>query len=340
MSGPPKKKRKTKRAHSRLPKGGVPQKDPFIEMLQQTTVKECVIEKENFIVCYDVFSVQETLKLLSCHRILSLPVLDAKNDSFLGFFDVIDAVCHCVKVIIEDEDMIELTPYEAISRRGDIFLKQSVSDVMNLSTVNPNCQVQESSSLFQAIGLFQKGIHRVAVLSGSSVVNILTQSDVIRFLISKETSFPDFFQKSVKQLSLCGPRPSITVRTDDPALKALLIIDEYKISAVGVVDEEGKLIGNFSASDIKGAVTTDDDDGAEPLGAILLPVSSFLKQGGMTLPVPMACKEDSTFDFVILKLASSRLHRIWVMDDSDHPIGLISLTDIMVNLISQFQERK
>jgi hypothetical protein len=46
--------------------------------------------------------------------------------------------------------------------------------------------------------------------------------------------------------------------------------------------QEGILVGNLSASDLKGStIVTDGDEGADPFGSLFLPVITFLKQGGM-----------------------------------------------------------
>lgn len=98
---------------------------------------------------------------------------------------------------------------------------------------------------------------------------------------------------------------------------------------------------------------TDYGDGADPFGTLLLPVLTFLKQGGMvTTPIvihhiahicsqsyfPVATvRPNTSFQLVLLKLMAMRVHRLWVTEENNHPVGVITLTDVMLALISQKQ---
>jgi len=106
---------------------------------------------------------------------------------------------------------------------------------------------------------------------------------------------------------------------------------------VAVVDDDGSLIGNFSASDLKGKGVTDYGEGSDPFGSLIMPVFQFLKHGGMsTFPVGTV-KPTTAFSLVLLKLIAMRVHRLWVVDENSHPIGVITLTDVMQALLSEKQ---
>jgi CBS-domain-containing membrane protein len=67
---------------------------------------------------------------------------------------------------------------------------------LDLSKLNPVCQVLKTSPLWECIGLFQKGVHRVAVINEEKkVINVLSQSDIVRFLASKMDQYYSFFGK-------------------------------------------------------------------------------------------------------------------------------------------------
>lgn len=221
------------------------------------------------------------------------------------------------------------------------MLSKQVKHIVDMSKINPVCQVRDTSPLLQTIGVFQKGIHRVAVIGADGqIVNILSQSDVIRFLLSEVDNFSPIFDKTVAELNL-GRHNPLTIHQDELTIKALKKMHENKISALAVVDDHGLLIGNLSASDLKGAVTTDDDSGADPLGSLLLPVLSFLRQGGMSCFPVATCTMKSSLNMILVNIVSSRVHRLWIVDEVGKPIGIVSLTDIMKSLIDLKQpERK
>ena len=43
---------------------------------------------------------------------------------------------------------------------------------------------------------------------------------------------------------------------------------------------------------------------------------------------PITTKLDATFEYVVLKMTASRIHRLWVVDDDNKLIGVISVGDI------------
>jgi len=42
---------------------------------------------------------------------------------------------------------------------------------------------------------------------------------------------------------------------------------------------------------------------------------------------------------VLMKATAARVHRVWVVDKSDRPVGLVSLTDI-IGALSEARERR
>lgn len=69
----------------------------------------------------------------------------------------------------------------------------------------------------------------------------------------------------------------------------------------------------------------------------MLPVLQFLKQGGMSYFPVASCTMSTTLNFVLLNLMGLRVHRLWVVDENQCPIGVISLTDVMKVIIDQKQ---
>jgi CBS domain-containing protein len=277
---------------------------------------------------------------LSSHKILSAPVVDWKAQRLLGFVDMLDLVSFVLSLYNAD---IHQTPLDSnlLFEKSNQFFSKPIKEIIDLSKRNPLCQVLKTSPLWECISLFQRGLHRVVVTNEErKIVGILSQSDVVRFLAGKMDEHYSFFGKTVEELNL-GTYSLITVRDTQPTIAALKILYEHKVSAVAVVNKEGILVGNLSASDLKGAtIVTDSDQGADPFGSLFLPVITFLKQGGMTKFPVGTCTRNTAFNFVLLRILALRVHRLWIVDEKEHPIGVISLTDIMKALIAEKQPER
>jgi len=83
------------------------------------------------------------------------------------------------------------------------------------------------------------------------------------------------------------------------------------------------LVGNFSASDLRGIGHTD-------LQQLLRPLTNFLSIYNVKSLYPLTCKPTDTLEYVILKLAGTRVHRLWVVDNEKNLLGVVSITDVMI----------
>lgn len=106
-----------------------------------------------------------------------------------------------------------------------------------------------------------------------------------------------------------------------------------------MLDENQKLVGTLSASDLRGYAPfflgpfssvlilffsglTD-----ETLSTLLQPVNQFISNAGQKGPI--RCFPDDKLDMAINKLVESKVHRLWVTDENDKPVGVLSLTDVI-----------
>merc|ERR1712232_1054134 len=97
-------------------------------------------------------------------------------------------------------------------------------------------------------------IHRVAVLDGGGEVDgMVSQSDVIGFVSNGLAAmFPDLSVAGIEQERVGNWDKVFSVTSKDPAMAAFELIHDLKVHGVAVVDaENGKLIGNISASDLR-----------------------------------------------------------------------------------------
>jgi len=101
----------------------------------------------------------------------------------------------------------------------------------------------------------------------------------------------------------------------------------HKVSAVAIVDESEQLVLNLSASEIRGLDHKNFD-------ALLLPITEFMHKmklipSAFSLRPPLTCLPTTTLETAIFRLATYRVHRLWIVDEQGRPVGVLSLTDIM-----------
>ena len=171
-----------------------------------------------------------------------------------------------------------------------------------------------------------------ASLSGSSIV-ILTQTDLLRY-IWKSLSIE--CKTLAMEVSELGWRRSnneinsavLTCAQDMEALVAYRLMFLHRKNSIAVVDKEGRIISNLSASDLRGLHHGNVD-------SLLLPVYEFLetnsreRNGGLLPDQLRTAKPDTPLDEIVQMILDCRIHRVWITNDNDEPVGVVSITDIL-----------
>lgn len=84
----------------------------------------------------------------------------------------------------------------------------------------------------------------------------------------------------------------------------------------------GRLMGTFSGTDLRGLFQ-------EKFPSLLKPVLDFIREQH---PQSLSCvtvPATAPLLDVVRLMAASRVHRVWMVNDSFEPIGVISMTDVL-----------
>lgn len=129
-------------------------------------------------------------------------------------------------------------------------------------------------------------------------------------------------------------------------LDAFKLMDEHKISAVGVVSqavrhrrrilcccsltdvvllEKGDLVATVSSSDIKFFLRT-----KFPMTHTVMEFVQSINDQMVDIRSPLICASRNTpLGDVIGRMAKAKVHRVFLVDGKDKPVGIVSVTDVM-----------
>lgn len=208
-------------------------------------------------------------------------------------------------------------------------------DVTLLPTVfiDTDLQTLLANMLFDSNG---KPVHRVALMKQAEVSSIITQSDVLKFLNHHQKEVGDCLNKTIEALGMYNPvRGVVTITEDVLAMEAFHMMYQKNLSCLGIVDKDGKLTGNVSASDLRGLVT-------QNFSSLSRTVTDFLKiSKALSRPYAtvlnarlndlrtLCVKKGSTFKQLLDMICKNRVHRVYVVNEKFSPIGLITLSDVI-----------
>jgi len=288
-----------------------------------------VRKKPKLICVADTTTLKEAMQILSSCNLLSLPVVNEEKQEFYGFVDVLDLAGYILAEWKRISVRLESSHFPAES-----LFETEIFEIVNFSNMNYPIYIREDASIQDAIKLFCRPrtvnrLHRIGVVNeNGKLVNVISQSDIIYFAVKHIDTIP----KSLVDLPIGTDqgliKSPIMVRIDSPFSDTLETLYKNKISGLALVDHEFKLCGNLSASDLRGMNSLGFDFF---LGSTL----QFLVKGTQSkLKRTQSVQPGDTFGSVLLLLEKERIHRVYITDQSGHPIGFISLID----LISRFPD--
>ncbi|CAG8838348.1 25876_t:CDS:2 [Gigaspora margarita] len=243
--------------------------------------------------------------------------------------------------------------------RKSSFLQKPIGELIGLTPESTHLTICHSEdSLAYLLDLFtRRQIHRVLVTDKTTmedpdvgeVINeeetqpcFISQTDVVRFLFQNnhrlgkilDTMASDVINKAIKvsetltfeRQNLLRQPSSVTIH--DQALAAFRKIHQDEVSAVAVVNDDGSIVSEVSAADLRGL-------NRERLSDLKKPVIMFLVSCKGTLIKPFTCHGKFTLSQVMAGILTSKTHRAWVVDEDDVPIGVITLSDILAMFLPE-----
>ncbi|KAK4509144.1 uroporphyrin-III C-methyltransferase [Mucor velutinosus] len=324
-----------------------------------TMVKASTLVKDQEVITIEgSLPVEEACNVLINNNISSAPVYDAQVKeasetsivharSYVGMFDYGDVIAYILLVLQnmpppgDEEEELDVQARENLTfeikdivRRALEGEEVPVKLASDLSQKNPFYSIMPEATLLSAVEEFAYGTHRVCVLNpDGSIKGILSQSTVAKYIFDNQRHFPDIecmMNKTLRQLGL-GVSDVIAVNADSPVLDALALMSKHGISSVAVLGHMGVVLGNISMTDVKHVMKSYRHQLLWKTCfqfVSLVRTQQGIDDGQDRLPV-FDVRLDTTLGFAVAKLLATKSHRVWVIDERERAIGVVSITDVM-----------
>jgi len=312
-------------------------------------------------------SVNDGFQTLVKNDILSAPVYNPESKTYVGFFDISDALqliylsdffFHLV-CEMAPKDVLRGSASEILSTQEQLFIGQIFEDPNDTTLNRPKwAPVKEHDTLHHVLELLADGCRRVPVMNDQGeILKIVSQSAVVAALenlleAQEKSKVPvnEIFNKSLHDLNL-GLKPVKCLRADSNTVKdAFGLMTENGISAVGITDDDGSLFTCITSKDIrafrdvKSAMIQRFQSEGITSGSLkvlmemnLRDFTAFTRQSLHEInisAISVVVRETTTLRTVIAKLAKTKKHRVFIVDERSHPIGVVSVSDVAQFLIS------
>jgi len=292
------------------------------EVLNNSKVKDIMVGFTRVIDVNSTDSVLVGFQRLIENKILSCPIFDERRQKYIGFLDIVDIVHHFLDSLTETEVDKGFDSFKSK------FANVQCKDIADLSGRNPYQPVDESAPLGAVISLISEwDVHRVPVIdAGGELVSLLSQSRVTSYLSDHLLKFA-VAKKSVGELHL-GLQNVVCVNLNDLTVSAFNSMRKNRVSGVGVVDAAGVLVGVLSVTDLR-SVGYDD----QLFKRLYTTVGEFIKVAhshNVSKPKKViTVTSKNTVGEVFDRFTEYGIHRLYVVDQANKPVGVISLGDVI-----------
>lgn len=175
--------------------------------------------------------------------------------------------------------------------------------------------------------LSENDIKRILVIDDdNNVINIITQSSIIDFIWSERAKLGEKWDQPLSKFNI-KEKHVISINENENLINAFKLLKRSNVSAICVINDNNELVGTVSVKDLR-TVTP----GLTIMQRLYIPVKQFLHKVHIETKAPkrsITCSKNDYLGDIIEKFHESRVHRVWIVDNSNRPIGVISLQDIL-----------
>lgn len=272
-------------------------------------------------------TIERALSRIQAHDINSLPVVNSAG--IIGIIDALSIVNAFVDTLKTGDNMISKdflnkTIFSLFTEKSNTWL---ISRSVSLLSAAAHF-VQTKQERFLVVERSIKS--EVELMSGPEInVNIITVADILRILVQNGMLLKNdaIFRKSLAELDLGRNLPKI-ISCKEITANAIKELGTSGCVGAAVVDQDGKLVSTFSHTDVKGI-------NRRNCLTLNLPLEDFLardiKRGWWVRPVCVQLSD--TLYQTLLQFVGMKVHKMYIVDPDNKPIGEISRLDILRKIL-------
>uniref|UniRef100_L7LUQ6 Putative snf4/amp-activated protein kinase gamma subunit n=1 Tax=Rhipicephalus pulchellus TaxID=72859 RepID=L7LUQ6_RHIPC len=285
--------------------------------------------------CYDLIPVSAKLVVfdtellvkkaffaLVSNGVRAAPLWDSAKQEFIGMLTITDFI------------YILRNYYKSPLVRMDELEEQKIKawrKVLN-DTSRPLVHIGPDASLCDAITtLIHNKVHRLPVIDPQTgnVLYVLTHKRILRFLFLYyyELPHPSYLDQTLRELKIGTYENIATTKPSTPLIVALNQFIKRRVSALPVVDDRGKVVDIYAKFDVINLAAEKTYNNLD------ITIKKALEHRDQYFEGVLKCTLDDTLMAVMERIVKAEVHRLVVVDEEDHVVGIISLSDILSFLV-------
>lgn len=295
----------------------------YMHFMQEHTCYDAMATSSKLVIFDTTLEIKKAFFALVANGVRAAPLWDSKKQSFVGMLTITDFILVLHRYYRSPLVQIYEIEQHKIETWREIYLQGCFKPLVSIS---PN------DSLFEAVySLIKNRIHRLPVLDpvSGTVLYILTHKRLLKFLhiFGALLPQPAFLCRTIQDLGIGTFRDLAVVLETAPILTALDIFVDRRVSALPVVNESGQVVGLYSRFDVIHLAAQ------QTYNHLDMSVGEALRQRTLCLEGVLSCQPHETLGEVIDRIAQEQVHRLVLVDETQHLLGVVSLSDILQALV-------
>ncbi|XP_055727895.1 5'-AMP-activated protein kinase subunit gamma-3b isoform X3 [Salvelinus fontinalis] len=300
-----------------------PDADVYTKFMMNHCCYDAIPTSSKLVIFDTTLQVKKAFFALVANGVRAAPLWDNKLQCFVGMLTITDFINilhrYWQSPLVE---IYELEEHKIEDCREE-FLKYSNHTLISITP---------DSSLFDAIySLLKYKIHRLPVIDPESgnVLHILTHKRILKFLHIFGTMIPKprYLQKRIEEVDIGTFKKIATVRETDTVYDALAIFVERRVSALPVVNEEGKVKALYSRFDVINLAAQQNYNNLN------MTMQEAISSRACCVDGVLKCYPHETLETIIDRIAKAEVHRLVLVDKDDVVGGIVSLSDLLQALV-------
>jgi CBS domain-containing protein len=268
-----------------------------------------VAENKDLVCIHDDTPLETALHKMDELGISALPIKNSE-DCFMGIISLQDVVLHLV------------SSERALGQRLDT----RCSALLGKSAPGKVLGMFEAEDRMDTVLLHLPELRRALVRGKHGTghwYRILTETDVARFVVGHRDCLGGLMSLPVNQIRRVKAEEMVVAHAEsNTVLDVLEKMSKADVSAVPVLDSDGKVIDTFALADLAGVRKSS-------LGMLSSPVLEFLRTRKNRPPRDLTCRPETSVGAALELLVPNAVNRLWVTDESHHVVTVIAISDLI-----------
>jgi len=200
--------------------------------------------------------------------------------------------------------------FKCYRREDEIMMSKIRQFTSPVITLGPEDTINDALFLMQ-----KNDIKRIVIVQNNFPIGIVTERDIGRFLEYDKTT------RALDKISIQNiiSRNLVTISSEDEDIitQSAIRMDTFQISSVVVIDNEGKLAGIITKSDLTRVFSS--------LYGRTYKVADYMSKKIIT------CRKSDSLTFALDMLNKNKISRLVVTDNEGKPVGVITYDTFLRN---------